>query len=156
MSQNHKLFKEKGEPKRNRAETLLFTSLTAGPNRLTDGGGERGRSYRAYLSLHCLHQNDPCVMVGSDENDFNVSLLVRDKVTRQCLQTTTFLKRRESRTEALPLKSLNNAFTARPNHRAARLSNTPSIAFRHLPPRIRKPVLGVWPDWCGHSFAYAH
>ena len=29
--------------------------------------------------------------MGSDENYFNVSLIVRDKITRQCLQTTTFL-----------------------------------------------------------------
>ena len=34
--------------------------------------------------------------MGSDESYFNVSLIVRDKVTRQCLQTTT-LKREESR-----------------------------------------------------------
>ena len=45
-----------------------------------------------YLSLHCHHQNDFCIKMGSDENQFNVSLTVRDKVTRQCPQTTTFLK----------------------------------------------------------------
>ena len=28
--------------------------------------------------------------MGSDESHFNVSLTVRDKVTRQCPQTTTF------------------------------------------------------------------
>ena len=33
-----------------------------------------------------LHQ----VNMGSDESHFNVSLIVRDKVTRQCPQTTTF------------------------------------------------------------------
>ena len=32
----------------------------------------------------------PCVKMGSDENHFNVSLIVRDKVTRQCPRTTTF------------------------------------------------------------------
>ena len=32
-----------------------------------------------YLSLHCHHQNDSCIKVGSDESDFNVSLIVRDK-----------------------------------------------------------------------------
>ena len=26
-----------------------------------------------YLSLHCHHQNDFCIMVGSDESHFNVS-----------------------------------------------------------------------------------
>ena len=41
-----------------------------------------------YLSLHCHHQNDSCIKMGSDESRFNVSLIVRDKVTRQCPQTT--------------------------------------------------------------------
>ena len=31
-----------------------------------------------YLSLHCHHQNDLCIKVGSDESHFNVSLTVRD------------------------------------------------------------------------------
>ena len=26
-----------------------------------------------YLSLHCHHQNDLCIMVGSDESHFKVS-----------------------------------------------------------------------------------
>ena len=42
-----------------------------------------------YLSLHCHHQNDFCMEMGSDESHFNVSLIVRDKVTRPCPQTTT-------------------------------------------------------------------
>ena len=41
---------------------------------------------RWYLSLQCHHQNNSC----SDESHFNVSLIVRDKVTRQCPQTTIF------------------------------------------------------------------
>ena len=32
MSTNHNLFEEKGELKRNRAKSLLLTSLTDGPN----------------------------------------------------------------------------------------------------------------------------
>ena len=43
-----------------------------------------------YISLHCQHQNDSCIKMGSDENHFNVSLIVRNKVTGQCPQTTTF------------------------------------------------------------------
>ena len=35
-----------------------------------------------YLSLHCHHQNDSCINIGSDESHFNVSFIVRDKVTR--------------------------------------------------------------------------
>ena len=45
--------------------------------------GERVREI-IYLSLHCHHQNDFCIKMGSDESHFNVSLIVRDKVTRQC------------------------------------------------------------------------
>ena len=48
-----------------------------------------------YLSLHCHHQNDSCIQVGSDESHFNVSLIVRDKVTRQCPQPTTFEEKGE-------------------------------------------------------------
>ena len=44
---------------------------------LTLGGG-RGR---IYLKLHCHHHNDSCMKMGSDESHFNVSLIVRDKVT---------------------------------------------------------------------------
>ena len=43
-----------------------------------------------YLLLHCHHQNDSCIKMGTDESHFNV-FIVRDKVTRQCPQTTTFL-----------------------------------------------------------------
>ena len=53
-----------------------------------EGGG--GEKEIIYLSLHCHHQNDFCIKVGSDESHFNVSLIVREKVTRQCPQTTTF------------------------------------------------------------------
>ena len=43
-----------------------------------------------YLSLHPHYQNDSCIKMGSDESHINVSLIVRDKVTRQYPQTTTF------------------------------------------------------------------
>ena len=48
-----------------------------------------------YLSLHCHHQNDFCIEVGSDESHFNVSLTVRDKVARQCPQAATFEEKEE-------------------------------------------------------------
>ena len=47
--------------------------------------------------------------MGSDESHFNVSLIVTDKATRQCPQTTTFEEKGELkriRTEVLPLTSL--------------------------------------------------
>ena len=43
-----------------------------------------------YLSLHCRHQNDSCIKMGSAETPFNISLIVEDKVTRQRPQTTIF------------------------------------------------------------------
>ena len=48
------------------------------------GGGGGGKREIIYLSLHCHRQNDSCFKMGSDESHFNVSLIVRDKVTRQC------------------------------------------------------------------------
>ena len=47
------------------------------------GGGVRGRGKGVwrwgereiiYLSLHCHHQNDFCIKVGSGESHFNVSV----------------------------------------------------------------------------------
>ena len=69
------------------------------------GQGEGGKGI-IYLLLHCHHQNDFCIKVGSDESHFNVSLVVRDKVTRQCSQTTTFEEKGQPkwiRTESLCL-----------------------------------------------------
>ena len=45
-----------------------------------------------YIPISSLspQQNDSCTKMGSDESHFNVSLIVMDKVTRQCPQTTTF------------------------------------------------------------------
>ena len=70
---------------------------------------EVGKREIIYLSLHCLHQNDFCIKMGSDESHFNVSLIVRDKVTRQCPQTTAFQEKGEPkriRTEVPLLTSL--------------------------------------------------
>ena len=36
-----------------------------------------------------------CIKMGSDESHFNVLLIVKDKVTRQCPQTTTFEEKGE-------------------------------------------------------------
>ena len=50
-----------------------------------------------------------CIKMGSDESHFNASLIVRDKVTRKCPQTTTFEEKGEPkqiRTEVLLLTSL--------------------------------------------------
>ena len=50
------------------------------------GGGVAwmwGKSEIIYLSLHCHHQNDFCTKMGSEESHSNVSLILRDKITRQ-------------------------------------------------------------------------
>ena len=48
-----------------------------------EGVWRRGKREMIYLSLHCHHQNDSCIKVGSGESHFNVSLIVRGKVRRQ-------------------------------------------------------------------------
>ena len=64
-----------------------------------EGGGKGvyrwGKREIIYLSLHCHHQNDSCIKMASNKSHFNVSLTVRDKVTRQCPQTTTFDEKSE-------------------------------------------------------------
>ena len=70
------------------------------------GGGGRGRLYTYHYTVTTRMT---CIEVDSDESHFNVSLAVRDKVTRQCPQTTTFEEKRESkqiRTEVPLLTSL--------------------------------------------------
>ena len=73
-------------------------------------GGEGDYIPIATLSpLTSLCDSPALTWMGSDESQFNVSLIVRDKVTRQCPQTTTFEEKGEPkriRTEILPLTSL--------------------------------------------------
>ena len=54
-----------------------------------------GKREITYLPVYCHHRNDSCIKMGSDESHFNVSLIVRDKVTRQCPQTTVFEEKGE-------------------------------------------------------------
>ena len=37
-------------------------------------GGGGGKKEIIYLSLHCHHQNDSCIKMGSDESHLNVSV----------------------------------------------------------------------------------
>ena len=70
------------------------------------GGGGRGR---VYTYRYAVTTRMTFIKMGSDESHFNVSLIVKDKVTRQCPQTTTFEEKGEPkrhRTEVLPLTSL--------------------------------------------------
>ena len=69
-------------------------------------GAEGGR---VYTYRYTLVTRKTCIKMGSDERHFNVSLIVMDKVTRQCPQTAIFEEKGEPkryRTEVLPLTSL--------------------------------------------------
>ena len=48
------------------------------------GGGVRWEGEGDYIpiAIHCHHQNDSCIKMGSDESHFNVSFIVRDKVRK--------------------------------------------------------------------------
>jgi len=65
-----------------------------------------------YLSLHCHHQNDSCIKMGSDESHFNVSVgLGSDGQSHKTVFTNHNLleekgKTKRCRTEVLPLASL--------------------------------------------------
>ena len=52
--------------------------------------GEEGG--RVYIYRYTVTTRMTCIKMGSDESHFNVSLIVRDKVTRQCPQITTVLE----------------------------------------------------------------
>ena len=93
------------------AQKPLGLSVGDGENGGEAVYGGRGRASEReiiYLSLHCHHQNDSCIKMGSDESHLNVSLIVRDNESlqdgRQCPQTTTFEEKGEPkryRTEVL-------------------------------------------------------
>ena len=76
------------------------------------GGRGRGREI-IYLSLHCHHQSDFCIKMGSEVSHFNVSV----GSDGQSTQTTAFLKRKESRSGIEPRSFRLPAYrlTARPN-----------------------------------------
>ena len=78
------------------------------------GGGGRGR---VYTYRYTVTTRMTCIKIGSDESHFNVSLIVRDKVTRQCPQTTIFEEKGEPkryRTEFIPFTSLPPYSQAKP------------------------------------------
>ena len=78
--------------------------------------------------------NDSCTKMGCDGSHFNVSLIVRDKVTSQCPQTTTFLKGKENRSGIEPRSFCLPAsrLTARPNRLTLRTYLWRSLCSVHL------------------------
>ena len=73
-------------------------------------GGVWGGGEIIYLSLHCHHQNDFCIKMGSDESHFNVSV-GSDGQSHKTVFTNHNLfeekgELKRYRTEVLPLTSL--------------------------------------------------
>ena len=81
-----------------------------------EGGGWWGKREIIYLSLHCHHQNDSCIKMGSDESRFNVSLLWGTK-SQDSVHRPQLSKRKESRSGFEPRSLCLPAWrlTARPN-----------------------------------------
>jgi len=78
---------------------------------------EVGGRGRVYTYRYIVTTRMTCIKIGSDESHFNVSVVVRNKVTRPCPQTTTILKRKESRSGIEPRSFRLPAYrlAARPN-----------------------------------------
>ena len=72
------------------------------------------------MMLHCHHQNDFCIKMGSGESLFNVALIVRDKVTRQSPQATHFEERGQPKRNRIEVLLLTNKQTNAHTHKHAR------------------------------------
>ena len=100
------------------------------------GGWGRGR---LYLSLHCHHQNNSCIKMGSDESRFNVSV-GSDGKSHKTVSTNHNISEEKGepkryRTEVLPLTSL----TVRPNRLTCSAASTTIFIILYklqLPPSI--------------------
>ena len=73
-------------------------------------GGGGGGGEIIYLSLHCHHQNDSCIKMGSDDSHFNVSVR-SDGQNHKTVSTNHNLFKEKGelkryQTEVLPLTSL--------------------------------------------------
>ena len=89
-----------------------------------------------YLSLHCHHQNDSCIKMGSDESHFNVSV-GSDGQSHKTVSTNHNLfdekgEPKRYRTEVLPLTSLTPYRWATPAHQEERSGDSIFIHGRTL------------------------
>ena len=88
-----------------------------------------------YLSLHCHHQNDSCIKMGSDESHFNVSVGSEGQSHKAVsINHNLFEEKGEPkrfRTEVLPLTSLkpvlNWANVCSPEHTSDTSTNCDSF-----------------------------
>ena len=73
-----------------------------------------------YLSLHCYHQNDSCIKMGSDESRFNVSVGSDGQSQRPVSANHKLFEEKVEpkryRTAVLPLTSLRPYRQATPAH----------------------------------------
>ena len=86
------------------------------------GGGVRRWREREiiYLSLHCHHQNDFCIKMGSDDSHFNVSVGSDGQSHRTVsINHNLFEEKGEPKRNALPLGHTGSTHT----HRASRLAS---------------------------------
>ena len=74
-----------------------------------------------YLSLHCHHQSDSCIKMGSDDSLFNVSVGSDGQSHKTVSTNHNFFEekgeRKRYRTEVLPLTSLAPYRWAKQAHR---------------------------------------
>ena len=78
---------------------------------------EVGKKEIIYLSLHCHHQNDTCIKMGSNESHFNVSVR-SDGQSHKTVSTNHNLKGepKRYRTEVIPLTNVTPYRWAKPAH----------------------------------------
>ena len=67
-----------------------------GRGEVGEGGMEVGEREVIYLPLHCHHQNDSCIKMGSDESHFNVSVGSDGRSHKTVSTNHNLLKRKES------------------------------------------------------------
>ena len=92
------------------AENVLAGAELSNTWQRGEGVWRWGEREIIYLSLHCHHQNDFCIKMGSDESHFNVSV-GSDGQSHKTLSTNHNLfeekgEPKRYRTEVLPLTSL--------------------------------------------------
>ena len=84
----------------NKTLTSTKTIRLIGDGEMGEGVRRWGEREIIYLSLHCYHQNDSCIKMGSDESHFNVSI-GSDGQSHGKVSTNHNLSERERRTEAV-------------------------------------------------------
>ena len=112
-----------------------------------------GKRETIYLSLHCHHQNDSCIKMGSDESHFNVSV-GSDGQSRKTMSTNHNLSEEKGepkryRTEVLPLSQPNALPLGQTAHVAYSSTNKTKIV------RIETELFSLSEEDVPHDYARA-